>query len=102
MIAWSASVSGGASALAAWRSGPTPGGGIDNPPRAVQTPRSAVPQPLLNPSLRYDQNARVVVLEFFDKTGEVTRTIPPERVLEAYARERSGGKSEPAVLATAS
>ncbi len=101
LIASSASVPGSASALAALRSGPTPAGGVDNPPPAVGTPRSAAPQPLLNPSLRYDQNARVVVLEFFDKTGEVSRTIPPERVLEAYARERKQGSTEPTLLATA-
>ncbi len=102
MIAWSASVPGAVSPLAAWRSGPTPAGGIDGLPRAAETPRNVVPQPLLNPSLRYDLKAQVVVLEFFDNNGEVTRTIPPERVLEAYARERSEANTEPALLERAS
>lgn len=101
MIASSASAPGSASALAAWRSGTTPAGGIDRPPQAAPTPRAATPQPLLNPSLRYDAEAGVLVLEFFDKRGEVARTIPPERVLQAYARERDEARGEPALLATA-
>lgn len=101
MIAPSASAPGAASALAAWRSGTTPAGGIDTPPRAVQAPRGGAPQPLLNPALRFDTEAGVLVLEFFDKRGEIARTIPPERVLQAYARERGEARAEPALLETA-
>lgn len=102
MIASSASAPASASALAAWRSGTTPAGGIDAPRQAVQSPRGGMAQPLLNPSLRFDSNAGVVVLEFFDESGEVARTIPPERVLQAYARERSEMRADAALLATAS
>ncbi|MCS6853759.1 MAG: hypothetical protein NZ523_03225 [Elioraea sp.] len=61
-----------------------------------------MPPPLLNPSLRFDPEAGLLVLEFFDKRGEVARTIPPERVLQAYARERSAARAEPLLLETAS
>lgn len=101
MIASPASAAGSPSGLAAWRSGTAPAGGVDAPLPSAQPGRSGLPPPLLNPSLRFDSEAGVVVLEFFDKSGEVARTIPPERVLQAYARERGEARGEPALLETA-
>lgn len=102
MIASSASAAGSPSGLAAWRSGTAPAGGADAPSPGAQGARIGLPPPLLNPSLRFDSEAGVVVLEFFDKSGEVARTIPPERVLQAYARERDEARVEPTLLETAS
>jgi len=98
MIAPSASAAGSASGLAAWRSESGQGSVAESPPPAGQIRPSGRPLPLLNPSLRFDSEARVLVLEFFDKGGEVARTIPPERVLEAYARGRGESRPEPSVL----
>jgi hypothetical protein len=49
-------------------------------------PLSPAPQghPLPNPSLRLDAGLGMVVLEFRDDNGDVTGTIPSQRVLDAY------------------
>jgi len=46
-------------------------------------PRSAAPAPYVNPTLRLDADAGLVVMEFRHNDGSVT-TIPNERQLAAY------------------
>jgi len=55
---------------------------------AVTLPeRSVVPPQVVNPVGRYDQVARLFVLEFRDHSnGEVKSQIPPERIVEEYRR----------------
>ena len=57
------------------------------PVRAPRTttaePRAAEPRPYVNPTLRLDADAGLVVMEFRDDNGTVT-TIPNERQLAAY------------------
>lgn len=42
------------------------------------------PPPLSNPSVRLDPQLNIVVLEFYDANGEITRKLPTERQLRAY------------------
>ncbi|GAB4184912.1 MAG: hypothetical protein OHK0024_25100 [Thalassobaculales bacterium] len=54
----------------------------------------AVGAPYLSPVLRYDQPANVVVFQYRDyQTGDVTRQIPAERVVERY-RSTQGAEAE--------
>ncbi len=59
--------------------------------RAVAEPAASappsptkVPPPLSNPSMRLDPQLNIVVLEFYDANGEITRKLPTERQLRAY------------------
>ncbi|MFQ3623491.1 MAG: hypothetical protein SNJ73_08090 [Acetobacteraceae bacterium] len=54
--------------------------------------------PLTNPSMRFDVDAGVVVIEFFNDRGEVARTIPSDRVIEAYAQGNAGPSPTALVL----
>jgi hypothetical protein len=47
-------------------------------------PPAANPRPFPNPSLRLDAGLGMVVLEFRDDLGEVTNSIPSQRILQAY------------------
>lgn len=42
------------------------------------------PQPFPNPSLRLDPGLGLVVLEFRNNRGEISNSIPSQRVLDAY------------------
>jgi hypothetical protein len=68
------------------------------PDGSVPMPQTTAgkPAPLTNPAVRFDLKASLVVIEFFDAEGQVLRKIPPERVVEAYARGQN-----PAFPATA-
>ncbi len=70
-------------------------GGVAPPDPVVATPAqqatAAAPPPpataaraMPNPSLRLDPGLGMVVLEFHDAAGQVTSSIPSERVLKAY------------------
>jgi hypothetical protein len=75
-----------------------------SPPRPVSQPRreagpvpdaagAAPPSPpLLNPRLRIDAALNLVVLEFRDDAGAVSRSIPTAREIDAY---RSGADPRP-------
>lgn len=52
-------------------------------PEATAAP-TANPRPLPNPSLRLDAGLGMVVLEFRDDRGEVSSSIPSQRILDAY------------------
>lgn len=60
------------------------------PPRAAPPERqpamslAKAPPPLSNPSVRLDPQLNIVVLEFYDANGEITRKLPTERQLRAY------------------
>lgn len=67
------------------------------PPLPVVAPRASAapvagapanlakaPPPLANPSVRLDAQLNIVVLEFYDANGEITRKLPTERQLRAY------------------
>lgn len=66
------------------------------PPMPVAPTRAALPErqppanlakappPLSNPSVRLDPELNIVVLEFYDANGEITRKLPTERQLRAY------------------
>ncbi len=59
---------------------------------------AAVPNPnvpIVNPSLRYDLSLRLVVVEFFDDSGQVAHSIPTPRQLKAY-ESGANGRSGPA------
>jgi hypothetical protein len=43
-----------------------------------------VPPPLSNPSVKLDPQLNIVILEFYNADGEVTRKLPTERQLRAY------------------
>jgi len=45
---------------------------------------------VITPSLRFDLNTRVVVMEFFDEVGELINSIPSPQRLKAYQAELSG------------
>ena len=65
------------------------------PPPASQsvdpaTAAAASKRPLLNPSLHVDLALNIVVLEFIDKKGTVTDSIPSEKQLKAYRDNASG------------
>jgi hypothetical protein len=51
---------------------------------APPTIPAKVPPPLSNPSVRLDPQLNIVVLEFYDANGEITRKLPTERQLRAY------------------
>lgn len=52
--------------------------------RASQTPAAKPTQPYTNPALRLDPALGLVVIEFHDDAGELTRSIPNQRQIEAY------------------
>lgn len=43
-----------------------------------------VPPPLSNPSVRLDPQLNIVILEFYNADGEISRKLPTERQLRAY------------------
>lgn len=56
-------------------------------PTAAADEKAATPAQFINPIGRYDQVARLFVLEFRDESnGEVKTQIPPERIVEEYRR----------------
>jgi hypothetical protein len=50
----------------------------------VQAQPSAPPVLVISPSLRFDPASGLVVIEFHDQSGNVTRSIPTLQQLEAY------------------
>ncbi len=55
------------------------------PPRAAASPAAAPPAAWLeNPDPQIDPGLNIVVLEFHDSAGRITRTIPSEQVIAAY------------------
>ncbi|WP_291295123.1 hypothetical protein [Elioraea sp.] len=46
--------------------------------------RAAAAAPLVNPSLRFDQKLGIVVVEFFNDSGELANSAPSPRQLRAY------------------
>lgn len=55
--------------------------------QAVQDPAmraATAAAPLVNPSLRYDLKLGIVVVEFFNDSGEVANSAPSPRQLKAY------------------
>lgn len=66
---------------------PPPVAAARAPARPEQAPPAGlakVPPPLSNPSVRLDPQLNIVVLEFYDANGEITRKLPTERQLRAY------------------
>jgi hypothetical protein len=66
-----------------------PSVGVTDPPQAGKTPApvAAAPtpaQPFANPSLRLDPSLGLVVIEFRNDAGAVTRSIPSQRQIDAY------------------
>jgi len=59
------------------------------PARALTeaAPTASAPQ-FPNPSLRLDHGLGLVVIEFHDHGGEVTRSIPSQRQIDAYRSHR--------------
>jgi hypothetical protein len=47
-------------------------------------PPIKVPPPLSNPSVRLDPQLNIVILEFYNADGEISRKLPTERQLRAY------------------
>lgn len=72
------------------------------PTPTATPPRSALPDlapnpkpvspPVANPRLRIEAALNLVVIEFRDEAGEISRSIPSPRELDAY---RSGAEAEP-------
>ena len=52
--------------------------------RASQTPAAKPTQPYTNPAFRLDPALGLVVIEFHDDAGKLTRSIPNQRQIEAY------------------
>jgi hypothetical protein len=64
-----------------------PASSTSNPPAPAVTPVAATPAPVqsfTNPSLRLDAGLGLVVIEFHNDAGAVTRSIPSQQQLEAY------------------
>ena len=60
-----------------------------NPPVGTIAPATTARAPLqsfTNPSLRLDSALGLVVIEFRNDTGAVTRSIPSQQKLDAYKR----------------
>ena len=51
---------------------------------APPTPVRAPAQPFVNPGLRLDPALGLVVIEFRDRAGAITGSIPSERQIQAY------------------
>ncbi len=68
-------------------------------PAAAERSKTATPAPgHPNPSLRLDPALGLVVIEFRDESGDVSRSIPSVRQLEAYRRSRDDstrGETDP-------
>ena len=64
-------------------------------PPPASPPAGSPPQPLLNPRLRIDPALNLVVLEFRDRGGEISRTIPTAREIEAYRSGAAPRVAEP-------
>lgn len=60
---------------------PTPDKDEARPP---QTPAAKPTQPYTNPALRLDPALGLVVIEFHDDAGKLTRSIPNQRQIDAY------------------
>lgn len=74
------------------------------PPAAEQRAAPEIPLAVAsarafpNPSLRLDPRLGMVVLEFRDNGGEITDSIPSQRILDAYRTHTEpvpGGKTAP-------
>ncbi len=66
------------------------------PAPAASTPapsKSSAPSPF-NPGLHLDPALNIVVLQFYDSKGEVTRSVPSQKQLQAYQQE--SGQRPPA------
>jgi hypothetical protein len=46
---------------------------------------------VVNPSVRFDLKLGLVVVEFFDESGEVANSVPSPQKLKAYEASQSGG-----------
>lgn len=55
------------------------------------TPPAADVAPVVNPSLRFDLKLGLVVVEFFDETGQVANSVPSPQKLKAYEAGLSSG-----------
>lgn len=51
----------------------------------------AVTVPVVNPSVRFDLKLGLVVVEFFDESGQVANSVPTPQKLKAYEAGLSGG-----------
>ena len=52
------------------------------PPVSASPPQTG--PPIVNPTLRFDGALGLVVIEFHDKGGQITSSIPSQRQMEAY------------------
>lgn len=72
--------------------------------QAGPAPAPPAPSPQFpNPSLRLDNGLGMVVIEFRDPRGDVTRSIPSQRQIEAYRSHQIDtlpGKSAPETAPT--
>jgi len=59
----------------------------------VPAPAGGNVAPIVNPSMRFDMKLGLVVVEFFDDSGEVATTIPSPQKLKAYEAALSGGQA---------
>jgi hypothetical protein len=69
---------------------PAAGTGAAEAPRTAAEPEAAPPQPgvpMVNPRMRIETALNLVVLEFRDADGALSRSIPSPREIDAY---RSG------------
>jgi hypothetical protein len=55
--------------------------------------QAASKRPLVNPGLHLDLALNLVVLQFVDDKGDVTRSIPSEKQLKAYQSQQTDVKT---------
>jgi hypothetical protein len=84
--------------VAASRTGPDPvqGRGTDSTRPPTETkPRISGPSSM-NPALKFDPTTGLVIMEFRDKAGEVSNSIPNKQQIEAYRRsaDTTSGQTE--------
>lgn len=60
-------------------------GTSDSAPPAKPKEQASGPSPM-NPSLNFDPSTGLVIMEFRDKAGEVSSSIPSKRQIDAYRR----------------
>lgn len=56
----------------------------ETPASAPSSPAQPPAQPFVNPALRLDPALGLVVIEFRDRAGAITSSIPSERQIQAY------------------
>jgi len=65
----------------------------------VPAPAGGNVAPIVNPSMRFDMKLGLVVVEFFDDSGEVATTIPSPQKLKAYEASLAGAPVSSAIPA---